>query len=102
MISFLVVLPTVITHGADARWIATGIGNMEAIIDSIQWMYWIVETSKVERYVQVLAAGYGPVLIVNIVFGALNTSINCIGNVTRNLAMKLIRYLSITETIVIT
>ena len=102
MISFLVVLPTVITHGADARWIATGIGNMEAIIDSIQWMYWIVETSKAERYVQVLAAGYGPVLIVNIVFGALNTSINCIGNVTRNLAMKLIRYLSVTETIVIT
>lgn len=55
-------------------------------------MYWIVNASQVERYVQVLAAGYGPVLILNVVFGTLNTPIDCIGNVTRNLAIKSLKY----------
>jgi len=76
------------TDGTNTRWISTWIGDAEAIINSVQWMYWIVDTSKVERYVQVLATGHGPVLTLNVIFSTLNTSIDCIRNTTRNLAME--------------
>ena len=85
----MILLPDVMTHGTNARWISARIRDAEAIIRSIQWMYRIVDTSKVERYVQVLAAGHGPVLTLNVIFSTLNTSIDCIRNITRNLAMKI-------------
>jgi len=70
------------TYSSDANFLASSVRSLEIIVDSIERVDRVVDSSKVKRDVEVLSTGNEPPLVLLVVVGTLNASVDCIGHIT--------------------
>lgn len=76
------------TYSSDANFLAGSVRSLEIIVDSIERVDRVVDSSKVKGDVEVLSTGNEPPLVLLVVVGTLNASIDCVGHITRYLGKR--------------
>ena len=74
------------SYRANTCRVPTGADDLEVVVNGIKGVYRVIRAAKVERYVHILATGNRPILVLSIIFSALNATINRVRDVARDLA----------------
>lgn len=77
-----------ITYRTDAHTVATWISDIKIVIDNIERVNGVVLATKVEGDVEVLATWHDPPFVGGVIVGALDATVDLIGNLPWDLASR--------------